>query len=140
MARPVALDTNLLVRLVTNDDPAQAALAAAAIEASEACFVPLTVSLELEWVLRGAYKLDKQAVLAAFAGLLSVRQLRFEQEELVRGALELHRKGLDFSDALHHQGSGSCAVLLSFDRSFVRQARHLSLAPPVQRPQAPSAT
>ena len=54
MSLPVALDTNVLVRLLVNDDPAQAEQAAALIDASAACFVPITVALELEWVLRGA--------------------------------------------------------------------------------------
>ena len=63
MSLPVALDTNVLVRLLVNDDPAQAEQAAALIDASAACFVPITVALELEWVLRGAYKLPPEASL-----------------------------------------------------------------------------
>ena len=47
MTLPIALDTNVLVRLLVNDDPAQAELAAACIDASAGCFVPITVSLEL---------------------------------------------------------------------------------------------
>jgi predicted nucleic-acid-binding protein len=50
---PVALDTNVLVRLLVNDEAEQAA---ELIDASAAYFVPITVALELEWVLRGAYK------------------------------------------------------------------------------------
>jgi hypothetical protein len=52
--------------LIINDDPDQAHRAAAAIDACEACFVPLTVSLELEWVLRGAYRLGTEAMVDAF--------------------------------------------------------------------------
>ena len=48
MTLPVALDTNVLVRLLVNDDPAQAELAAALIDASSACFVPIT-RLFLNW-------------------------------------------------------------------------------------------
>jgi len=75
-----AIDTNLLMRLVTNDDPDQARRTAAAIDACEACFVPLTVTLELEWVLRGAYRLSTEAVVDACEALLGVRHLHFEQE------------------------------------------------------------
>ena len=53
----IALDTNVLVRLVTGDDATQAKRAAARIDTGDAFFVSLTVALELEWVLRGAYKL-----------------------------------------------------------------------------------
>ena len=101
MTLPVALDTNVLVRLLTNDDPVQAQQAAALIDASSACFVPITVVLELEWVLRGAYKLPRQAVIAAFEGLLAVRHLHLEQEHLVMQVLEAHREGMVFADALH---------------------------------------
>lgn len=51
MSLPVALHTNVLVRLLVNDDPVQAEQAAALIDSSAACFVPITVALELEWVL-----------------------------------------------------------------------------------------
>jgi predicted nucleic-acid-binding protein len=62
MPLPIALDTNLLVRLLTGDDPEQARRVADLIDASPACFVPITVVLELEWVLRGAYRLERGAV------------------------------------------------------------------------------
>ena len=62
----IALDTNVLVRLVTGDDAAQAKRAAARIDTGDAFFVSLTVALELEWVLRGAYKLAPDCVVAAF--------------------------------------------------------------------------
>lgn len=47
----MALDTNALVRLSVNDDPTQALKAAESIGTAAACFVPITVFLELEWVL-----------------------------------------------------------------------------------------
>ena len=87
MSLPVALDTNVLVRLLTNDDPAQAQLAAALIDGSPACFVPITVVLELEWVLRGAYQLPRSAVVHAFEALMAISHLHVEQEELVLRAL-----------------------------------------------------
>ncbi|MFM7676887.1 MAG: type II toxin-antitoxin system VapC family toxin, partial [Synechococcus sp.] len=84
MKDPVVLDTNVLVRLLVNDDPEQARRATACIDTSSACFVPITEVLELEWVPRGAYKLPRDAVIQAFEGLLAIRQLQGEQEELVR--------------------------------------------------------
>ena len=104
------------------------------IDACEACFVPLPVTLELEWVLRGAYRLGVEAVADAFDDLPGVGQLHFEQEASVRSALALHRQGMEFADALHHLGSGRCAVLLSFDRALITQAERLRLHPPVQAP------
>jgi hypothetical protein len=65
MTLPIALDTNLLVRLLSGDDPELARRVADLIDASPACFVPITVVLELEWVLRGASRLERGAVIAA---------------------------------------------------------------------------
>lgn len=101
MTLPVALDTNVLVSLLANDDPVQAEQAAALIDSSAACFVPVTVVLELEWVLCGAYKLPREADFAAFEGLLAIRHLHLEQDDCFRKALEAHRGGMDFADTLH---------------------------------------
>ena len=132
MTLPVALDTNVLVRLLVNDDPVQAEQAAALIDSSAACFVPITVVLELEWVLRGAYKLPKEAVIAAFEGLLAIRHLHLEQDDCVRQALEAHREGMDFADALHLVRSEGCQAMASFDRSMATLALQLNLQPAVK--------
>ncbi len=130
----MAIDTNVLVRLLVNDDPVQALRAAESIDASAACFVPITVVLELEWVLRGAYKLPREAVISAFEGLLAIKQVHVEQETLVRQALAWHRGGLDFADALHLARSEGCGALLSFDRQLAQLASQLELQPAVQSP------
>jgi predicted nucleic-acid-binding protein len=133
MTLPVVLDTNLLVRLLTNDDPEQARRVAYLIDDSSACFVPITVVLELEWVLRGAYQLPREAIIRALRGLNAIRQLHLEQEEQVLQALEAYAQGLDFADALHLLRSEGCAALVSFDRAFVRKAGELGLTPAVQQ-------
>ena len=132
MSLPLALDTNLLVRLLTNDDPRQARRVAELIDASPACFVPITVVLELEWVLRGAYQLPREAIIHALRGLIAIRHLHLEQEEQVLQALEAYDQGLDFADALHLLRSEGCSALVSLDRAFVRRAGELALAPPVR--------
>ena len=133
MTLPVALDTNLLVRLLTNDDPEQARRVADLIDDSSACFVPITVVLELEWVLRGAYQLPREAIIRAFRGLNAIRQLHLEQEEQVLQALEAYGQGLDFADALHLLRSEGCAALVSFDRAFAAKAGELALTPAVRQ-------
>ena len=134
MTLPVSLDTNVLVRLLVNDDAAQAEQAALLIDSSPACFVLITVVLELEWVLRGAYKLPREAVLRAFEGLLAIRHLNLEQEELVRRALEWHRQGMDFADALHLTRSEGCGALINFDQQLSLVAAQLHLQPTVRQP------
>ncbi len=132
MSLPVALDTNLLVRLLTNDDPRKARRVAELIDASSACFVPITVVLELEWVLRGAYQLPREAIIHALRGLIAIRQLHLEQEEQVLEALDAYARGLDFADALHLLRSEGCSGLVSLERALVRRAGELALSPPVQ--------
>ena len=134
MSLPVALDTNILVCLLTNDDPGHAQLAAALIDGSPACFVPITVVLELEWVLRGAYQLPRSAVIHAFEALMAISHLHVEQEELVLRALEWHQQGLDFADALHLLRSEGCGALVSFDCALVRAAAELKLTTAVREP------
>ena len=133
MTLPVALDTNLLVRLLTNDDPEQARRVADLIDDSSACFVPITVVLELEWVLRGAYQLPRESIIRAFRGLIAIRHLQLEQEQQVLQALEAYGQGLDFADALHLLRSEGCAALVSFDRAFAAKAGELALTPAVRQ-------
>ena len=67
----ISVDTNVLVRLLTNDDPAQARRAARIME-KEDIFIPKTVLLETEWVLRHAYKIERSNILTAFRTLLGL--------------------------------------------------------------------
>lgn len=130
----IALDTNILVRLVTNDDPVQARQSAALIDGGDALFVPLTVMLELEWVLRGAYALDKPAIARSFEWLLSVRNVSFERQADIQLALQHYQSGFDFADALHHASTAGCKVLATFDRKFEKLAAKAKLQPPVIAP------
>lgn len=130
----IALDTNVLARLVTGDDPAQAKRVAARIDAGDAFFVPLTVALELEWVLRGAYGLPPDRVVAAFEALLSIRNLRFAEDQLLTRALNQFREGLDFADALHLEAANSCSAMLSFDSKLRNRAARAALYPPIILP------
>lgn len=98
-------------------------------------FVPLTVVLELEWVMRGFYETDAASFCRVVEHLIGMPHVTVERWEAVKDALEWHRRGLNFADALHLSCSGSCARLVSFDdRRFVRRARHLGLAPAVVLP------
>ena len=101
-----ALDTNVLVRFLVQDDARQGAAATrlirSGITAGGALFVPVTVVLELEWVLRSSFTFDKAAVLHALFGLLGSFELVFESEGAVEAALGNYADGkADFADCLH---------------------------------------
>lgn len=118
----IALDTNVLVRLLTRDEPGQARLAADLLKSNEV-FVGKTVLLELEWVLRFAYGFDRHSIRGAMLALLGLPTLRIEDEAAVAGALDAFEGGLDFADALHLYSSDDSVVeFATFDRDMARQA------------------
>jgi len=101
-----ALDTNVLVRLIVQDDPAQVAsakkLLAKCILENETLFVPITVSLELEWVLRSNFGFSKPLVIEALSRILTAVELSFESESALEIALVNYEQGTaDYSDYLH---------------------------------------
>jgi predicted nucleic-acid-binding protein len=130
-----ALDTNILVRFIVEDDAAQLAAAKKLIRrcvaAGESLFIPITVALELEWVLRSNFKFDKAVVLQTFSALLAAVELSFESESALESALRLYADGsADFSDCMHIalvRGAGE-TPLWTFDKaaSKVDGARWLS--------------
>ena len=65
-------------------------------------FVPVTVMLELEWVLRSSFGFTKGDVLVTLSSLFSAAELTFESERALEVALQLFREGTaDFADCLH---------------------------------------
>lgn len=125
-----ALDTNVLVRWLTNDDAAQCAAVARlfddAIGQGVRLFVTTTVMLELEWVLRSRYRYDKPQVLAALNALLDVTELEFQTEPTLEQALWLFKQtgSRDFADCLHIAlvSQVSQGPLLTFDERAARIA------------------
>jgi predicted nucleic-acid-binding protein len=101
-----ALDTNVLVRFLIEDDLVQLTAAKKLIRrcvrASETLYVPISVTLELEWVLRASFGFEKETVIQTFAQLLSAGELTFESEGAVEIALAHYSAGTaDYSDCLH---------------------------------------
>ena len=135
----ISVETNVLARFYCDDpeDPEakrQRPAARRVIVDSKALFVPLTVVLELEWVMRGFYEADREAFCAVIDHLLGMRHVTVERWEAVKDSIELHRTGVDFADALHWATSKGCDSLLSFDKAFVRSATRIGLKPPVAIP------
>jgi predicted nucleic-acid-binding protein len=122
----LAVDTDVLVRLVTNDEPAQARRAVNAI-ARNPIFVAKTVLLELEWVLRYSYELGREAILRALQGILGLSNAEVEDAANVAKALLLYQTGMDFADALHLASCGPAEQFGTFDLRLVRQAKRQDL-------------
>jgi predicted nucleic-acid-binding protein len=137
----IGLDTNVLARYFVAEadvDPATDAQRQAArqlIESGQPLFLPKTVALELEWVLRGYYGFAAAQVDAVFSVLLGLPFLTPEDRPALEQALAGLRAGLDFADALHHASCRRCEAIASFDdRGFARRIRQLNLPPRVVVP------
>lgn len=96
----IALDTNVLVRYLLNDDEAPAAEAERLLDSGEDLQVPVTVWLELAWVLE-SYGLSGAAVVKAMRHLLGLPKLHTSDTVALLRTLEWFEGGMDFADAFH---------------------------------------
>lgn len=121
----IGLDTNVLVRFLTQDDPGQSARANALIESecsrSDPGYVSVVVLCELVWVLRGAYRYEKTVLVDVLDGLLEAAELYVEDEDVVRRALNAYQDGsADFADYIIACGNeaAGCGATYSFDQKL----------------------
>lgn len=120
----IALDTNVIVRVVTADDPEQLALALEVMRSGD-LWVCKTVLLETEWVLRYSYDLSPSAILESLRRLLGFPALQMEDRGAVLQALSLFEKGMDFADALHLVSSTRAQSFATFDRPLMKRVEKL---------------
>jgi predicted nucleic-acid-binding protein len=123
----LGLDTNVLVRLLIEDDATQTRrarkLVDAAVAGQEAVLVSLPVLLETEWVLRSRYELPREAILGLFRSALEARELAFEDETAVEEALfNWQDSQSGFSDCLimAHNRQLGCRSTATFDTHAAR--------------------
>ena len=130
----IALDTNVLVRYIVEDDPVQAPAAVALIERAlrreEPIFIPQIVLCELVWVLSFAYRYKRDAIVLVLQHLRRGAQLVIEGADEVKRAIEAYASGRgDFADYLIAERSvaNGCSVVATFDRALEGDQR---FAPP----------
>lgn len=114
------VDTNVVVRLLLRDDPAQVERVDALVAAGE-LFVPFTVLIETEWVLRAVYKLQRQSIATLLASLAVIEGLAMPDRAGVLWACERYAKGADFADMIHLFATET-SEFLTFDRNLARFA------------------
>jgi predicted nucleic-acid-binding protein len=119
----IALDTNVWIRYVTNDDPEQAESALTLLESGEDVFLPKTVLLEMEWVLRAVYRLPASSIERAMLNVLGLPNVQVESPGQITAAFDFYRGGMDFADALHLAGCSNSKAFYTFDEKFVKVAR-----------------
>jgi predicted nucleic-acid-binding protein len=120
----LALDSNVLVRYLVEDDPVQTKIAAQLIEtklsASEPAFVSLVVVCEIAWVLKSGYGFKPAQVRETLMRLSNARQLSFENADIVDRALSEGRH--DPADMIIHElgQAHGCSETVTFDRRFAK--------------------
>jgi predicted nucleic-acid-binding protein len=120
----VAVDTNVLVRLITQDDAAQAGRAVRLFQREEV-WIAKTVLLETEWVLRYVYGFSAQVISDALQGLAGLSAVHLEDPVAVNRALSWLGAGVDFADALHLASCGEATRFASFDARLMKSAARL---------------
>lgn len=123
----VGLDTNVVVRLLLADDPAQTRRAVKFLKSAQAHSVKVILTLEvvqkIEWVLRSSAKKTKLEFLRLARQLLEVRDIEIHNEAVLEQALRTYEKSTaDFSECLflaHYQQLG-CSVMMTFDAKAAR--------------------
>jgi predicted nucleic-acid-binding protein len=118
----IAVDTNIVVRLLTQDDANQYQKAYTLFNQHDV-FIADSVILETEWVLRFAYQFDAGRIADALAHLFGLPNVHVNQPSMLAQAITWHRQGLDFADAFHLASSQQCKTFFTFDKKMVKAAK-----------------
>ncbi len=123
----IGLDTNIVVRLITQDDPGQSRVANRIVEqrlsASEQGFVSLAVVLETVWVLDSIYRFSSAEIATALRALLADQALAVQSEsEVFTAIVALEENRSSFADALIAAlaSTAGCSITLTFDKEAAR--------------------
>ncbi len=122
----IAVDTNIIIRFLVHDDEKQYKKSFSIFNTHD-IFIPDTVILETEWVLRYAYGFSPDAICDALVKLFGLNNIHLSNPAFIAQAIEWHRQGMDFSDALHLAQCQQYDKLYTFDKKFSVKAKGLSL-------------
>jgi len=113
-----------VVRYLANDHATFSARALKLVS-ENAVFVPPTVVLETEWVLRDAYETPRERVIEQLRKFCGLETVTVGDAERVARALAYAEGGLDLADALHLAQSQGCEAFATFDKKLAKRARTL---------------
>lgn len=120
----IAIDTNVLVRLLTRDNETQYKTSHK-LFSSEDIFIADTVILETEWVLRYAYDLPPNEICNAFRMVFGLKNVSLNNSRMVAQIINWHEAGLDFADAWHLALSQNNECFKTFDEQFIKRSKKL---------------
>ncbi len=127
----IGLDTNVLVRYLTQDEPIQAELANQvinkAVKQAELLWVGQITLAETVWVLERAYKIDKEEIINILHALLQTQELIFENHDIVWHALQDYKvsQSVGFVDCLigRQNLSHDCTFTYTFDKDAAKELK-----------------
>ena len=118
-----ALDTNILVRFLVNDDEKQAKAVYSFFKktesAGESLFIPLAVVLETIWVMESVYDISRNEILEALKALLSMPILKFESQPAIQAFMtSAMSASIDLADILIAQSAchSGCECVVTLDK------------------------
>ena len=123
----LAIDTNIVIRFLTRDHEAQAQRALEIVSNNDV-FLPVTVVLEAEWVLRDAYEMPRGEVIRELRRFCGLERVTVGAADVVERALDYAEGGLDVADALHLAQATECEAFVTLDKALAGKARKLSQA------------
>ena len=123
----IGIDTNLLVRLIVNDDERQSLAVERFIQehssSEDPCYISNIVLIEMVWVLESAYGFDRNSVADVLDRLLEVEQFDFDSPDEVAAAVDDFRyRGVEFADCLLGRTNifAGCEHTITFDRKAAK--------------------
>ena len=129
----IVVDTNILIRLLVDDDAGQANRAESVMRSGPVRLLR-TVLLEVEWVLRSSYRFKPGDIASGLRKVLAYQGVEIEDGDRVMRALGWFEAGLDFADALHLAMADEGETFVTFDQGLIRGTARLGLPVPVQEP------
>ena len=121
----IAVDTSIIIRFLTQDNAKQYKKAYSILNTHEV-FIPDTVILETEWVLRYAYEFSSEDICNALVQLFGLANIHLSNPTSMSQAIDWHRQGIDFSDAHHLTQCQQLDKLYTFDKKFSSKAEGLT--------------
>ena len=129
----IAIDTNILARYLLNDDFEQSKAATRLLGGRELIDVPVSVWLELVWVLQ-VNDCSKQEIIRGLRHIIGLPSIRPRALDVLLYAMRWYEQGIDFGDALHLAMSARSERFASFDKAMARMAARIGALPRVTQP------
>jgi predicted nucleic-acid-binding protein len=118
----LAIDTNVVVRFLTDDHPQQSPRARRLVDGNEV-WVSMTVLLETEWVLRSVYRFPPAQIIEGLRDLAGLPRVTVESPALVARAMGWCAMEMDFAEALHLSAADHCEAFVTFDADLAKVAK-----------------